>query len=563
MTEAQKKKIRRIMIAAPKSGSGKTTITCGLLQIFKENGEDISSCKCGPDYIDPMFHRQVLGVPSRNLDTFFTGEEGTRKLFLKDRREDELVVMEGVMGLYDGLGGIREEGSSYHLAKVTQTPILLVVDAKGMGRSVIPLISGFLAYDKAHLIRGVIFNRMSAAYYEILKPLAEDELGIAVLGYFPENKDLQIASRHLGLCMPGELEDLQGQIRMTAERLRETADISKLLQIAEEAEPLEEETVVEDSVETSEAMRPRIAVAWDEAFCFYYEENLRLLEQAGAEPVYFSPLHDRNLPENIHGLLLGGGYPELYAGQLSENDAMRTAIRKAVTDGLPTVAECGGFLYLHTTLTDREGHSYPMAGVLPGKCFDTGHLVRFGYIELEENSGHFMPRGSRIRAHEFHYYDSEDNGADCIATKPSIPWRESCPVNASTPDIWCASDTLNWKRTADILCLVAAASVPTNSTIMTVKTTAQTASLPNPPPDEIIPVSTWERVTGTVFPTSIIHPARSSRSASWRMQKNSQKAEKICYNRSIFFARRINQWKNQRYILQISGPVWERGFPVS
>lgn len=184
MTGAQKKKIRRIMIAAPKSGSGKTTITCGLLQIFKENGEDISSCKCGPDYIDPMFHRQVLGVPSRNLDTFFTGEEGTRKLFLKDRREDELVVMEGVMGLYDGLGGIREEGSSYHLAKVTQTPILLVVDAKGMGRSVIPLIAGFLAYDKAHLIRGVIFNRMSASYYEILKPLAEDELGIAVLGYF-------------------------------------------------------------------------------------------------------------------------------------------------------------------------------------------------------------------------------------------------------------------------------------------------------------------------------------------------------------------------------------------
>ena len=442
MTGVQKKKIRRIMIAAPKSGSGKTMITCGLLQIFKENGEDISSCKCGPDYIDPMFHRQVLGIPARNLDTFFTGEDGTRRLFLRDRREDELVVMEGVMGLYDGLGGIREEGSSYHLAKVTQTPILLVVDAKGMGRSVIPLIAGFLAYDKAHLIRGVIFNRMSAAYYEMLKPLAEEELGIAVLGYFPENKNLQIAGRHLGLCMPGELEDLQGQIRMTAERLRETADISKLLQIAEEAEPLEidntegasqpkkecgEEAAEEpESTEDGKTMCPRIAVARDEAFCFYYEENLRLLEQAGAEPVYFSPLHDNALPENIHGLLLGGGYPELYAGQLSENDAMRTAIRKAVTDGLPTVAECGGFLYLHTTLTDREGHSYPMAGVLPGKCFDTGHLVRFGYIELEENSGHFMPRGSRIRAHEFHYYDSEDNGADCIATKPATGRNYPC-----------------------------------------------------------------------------------------------------------------------------------------
>lgn len=426
MIGAQEKKIRRIMIAAPKSGSGKTMITCGLLQIFKENGEDISSCKCGPDYIDPMFHRQVLGIPARNLDTFFTGEDGTRSLFLRDRREDELVVMEGVMGIYDGLGGIREEGSSYHLAKVTQTPILLVVDAKGMGRSVIPLIAGFLAYDKAHLIRGVIFNRMSAAYYEILKPLAEDELGIAVLGYLPENKDLQIASRHLGLCMPGELEDLQGQIRMTAERLRETADISKLLQIAEEAEPLEEETVVEDSVETSEAMRPRIAVARDEAFCFYYEENLRLLEQTGAELVYFSPLHDKALPENIHGMLLGGGYPELYAGQLSENNAMRKAIRAAVIGGLPTVAECGGFLYLHTSLTDREGHSCLMAGVLPEKCFDTGSLVRFGYIELEENSEYFLPRGSRIRAHEFHYYDSEDNGVDCTATKPTIGRKYPC-----------------------------------------------------------------------------------------------------------------------------------------
>ena len=436
MTGAQKKKIRRIMIAAPKSGSGKTTITCGLLQIFKENGEEISSCKCGPDYIDPMFHRQVLGVPSRNLDTFFTGEDGTRKLFLKERREGELVVMEGVMGLYDGLGGTREEGSSYHLAKVTQTPIILVVDAKGMGRSVIPLIAGFLAYDKAHLIRGVIFNRMSAAYYEILKPLAEEELGIAVLGYFPENKDLQIAGRHLGLCMPGELEDLQGQLRMTAERLRETTDISKLLQIAEEAELVEDsgserklsdDTAEKpDTTENGEAMRPRIAVARDEAFCFYYEENLRLLEQAGAEPVYFSPLHDSALPENIHGMLLGGGYPELYAGQLSENDAMRTAIREAVTGGLPTVAECGGFLYLHATLTDREGHSYPMAGVLPGKCFDTGHLVRFGYIELEETAGHFLPSGSRIRAHEFHYYDSEDNGADCIAAKPATGRNYPC-----------------------------------------------------------------------------------------------------------------------------------------
>ena len=420
---SQEKKIRRIMIAAPKSGSGKTTITCALLQILKERGENVSSCKCGPDYIDPMFHRQVLGVPARNLDTFFTGEAQTRKLFLRDRSDGELVVMEGVMGLYDGLGGIREEGSSYHLAKVTQTPIILVVDAKGMGKSVIPLIAGFLAYDEAHLIKGVILNRMSAAYYEILKPIAEQELGITVLGFFPENKTLQIASRHLGLLLPNELEDLRGQIQIAAQKLKETVDILGLLQIAENLEPLAADICER---EKQPVEKTRIAVARDEAFCFYYEENLRMLAQAGAELVFFSPIHDTALPEDIHGLLLGGGYPEIYAKQLSENVSMRTAVREAVLSGIPTVAECGGFLYLHTMLTDREGRSYPMAGVLSGKCFDTGKLVRFGYIELEEKSGHFLPQGSRIRGHEFHYYDSEDNGADCTAYKPTTGRNYAC-----------------------------------------------------------------------------------------------------------------------------------------
>lgn len=420
---SQEKKIRRIMIAAPKSGSGKTTITCALLQILKKRGENVSSCKCGPDYIDPMFHRQVLGVPARNLDTFFTGEAQTRKLFLRDRSDGELVVMEGVMGLYDGLGGIREEGSAYHLAKVTQTPIILVVDAKGMGKSVIPLIAGFLAYDEAHLIKGVILNRMSAAYYEILKPIAEQELGITVLGFFPENKTLQIASRHLGLLLPNELEDLRGQIQIAAQKLKETVDILGLLQIAENLEPLAADTCER---EKQPVEKTRIAVARDEAFCFYYEENLRMLAQAGAELAFFSPIHDTALPEDIHGLLLGGGYPEIYAKQLSENVSMRTAVREAVLSGIPTVAECGGFLYLHTMLTDREGRSYPMAGVLSGKCFDTGKLVRFGYIELEEKSGHFLPQGSRIRGHEFHYYDSEDNGADCTAYKPTTGRNYAC-----------------------------------------------------------------------------------------------------------------------------------------
>ena len=439
MTGAQKKKIRRIMIAAPKSGSGKTTITCGLLQIFKENGEDISSCKCGPDYIDPMFHRQVLGVPSRNLDTFFTGEEGTRKLFLKDRREDELVVMEGVMGLYDGLGGIREEGSSYHLAKVTQTPIILVVDAKGMGKSVLALIAGFLQYDTQHLIKGVLLNRMSKGYYDIIKTLIEKELSVKVVGYFPEQKDIGLSSRHLGLVMPDELSDIKKQLNEIADRLKKTIDMDLFMDIAEAADEIgDSESADKDKRQTlknAETMRLQdqnntvnIAVAMDEAFCFYYEDNLKLLEKCGAKLQYFSPLHDIELPDNCDALLLGGGYPELYAKELSENISMRKSIKTAFEAGLPTVAECGGFMYLHTYI-HNQNCVFDMAGALDGECHFKGKLVRFGYIELAEKHSNFLPPNEKIKAHEFHYYDSTDNGADCIATKPATGRNYDCVIS--------------------------------------------------------------------------------------------------------------------------------------
>ena len=200
---------RSVMIAAPKSGSGKTVITCALLQALKNRGEKVVSFKCGPDYIDPMFHETAMGIPSGNLDTFFTDEEQTRRLFTDGAGEDQIAVLEGVMGVYDGLGGVRKEGSSYHLAQVTGTPIILVVDAKGMGRSVIPLLSGFLAYDRDRLIGGVILNRMSEGYYNIIKPLIERELKLTVLGYVPEQKELGFESRHLGLVIPDELEDIK------------------------------------------------------------------------------------------------------------------------------------------------------------------------------------------------------------------------------------------------------------------------------------------------------------------------------------------------------------------
>ncbi|MBD5445427.1 MAG: cobyrinate a,c-diamide synthase [Lachnospiraceae bacterium] len=444
--------IKRVMIAAPKSGSGKTTVTCALLKTLKNIGCNVVSYKCGPDYIDPMFHEKAIGVTSKNLDTFFTGKTKTRALFINSAAKKDFAVLEGVMGLYDGLGGVWEEGSSYHLAKVTKTPILFVVDAKGMGRSVISLIAGFLAYDSEHLIQGIILNRISKGYYDIIKPLIEEELNIQVIGFLPEREELHIESRHLGLIMPDELEGIKEKLQTVSELFSETVSIESIMEIAKRADVLKEEKSVQEleeaksAVESEEAKsageseeakssgelegsetegeikstvnRPVIAVARDEAFCFYYEDNIRMLEEYGAEIKYFSPLRDEKLPDVCHALLLGGGYPELYAERLSENIKMRIAVKNAVENGMPVVAECGGFMYLHSSMTDKEGKSYDMAGVIPESCFYTGKLVRFGYVELREKKSCFLPEGERIKGHEFHYYDSTGNGMDIVALKP-------------------------------------------------------------------------------------------------------------------------------------------------
>lgn len=424
-------KLNRIMIAAPKSGSGKTTITCALLEALKNRGEQVVSYKCGPDYIDPMFHKQVIGIPSKNLDTFFTGEDTTEELFLKNRTEKDFAVMEGVMGLFDGLGGIREEGSSYHLAKVTETPIVLVIDAKGMGRSVIPMIAGFLAYDKKHLIQGVILNKMSKSYYEIIKPLIEAELRIKVLGYFPEQKDIRIESRHLGLVMPNELTDIQDRLQAVSEELEKTVDLDAIKHIAEQARELtgtHKGMRIERCVETNGSNRPVIAVAKDEAFCFYYEDNLLMLQEKGAEIIYFSPLHDAKLPERCDALLIGGGYPELFANELSQNVSMKNTIKQAFNKGMPVVAECGGFMYLHDVIIDKDGVSHTMVGVVPATCEYKGKLVRFGYIEIKEKQSRFLPKGELIKGHEFHYFDSNNNGENCTAVKPTTGREYPCVI---------------------------------------------------------------------------------------------------------------------------------------
>lgn len=421
-------KLNRIMIAAPGSGSGKTTITCALLKALKNRGEQVVSYKCGPDYIDPMFHKQVIGIPSKNLDTFFTDEDATRELFLKNRTEKDFVVMEGVMGLFDGLGGIREEGSSYHLAKVTETPIVLVINAKGMGRTLIPMIAGFLKYDKEKLIKGVILNKMSKSYYEIIKPLIEEELRIRVLGYFPDEKDINLESRHLGLVMPNESEDIQKRLQVMSKRFEKTVDVEEIEHIAEQAKELllAQKPLNINGCSDKECGRPVIAVAKDEAFCFYYEDNLLMLQENGAKITYFSPLHDTKLPDCCDALLIGGGYPELYAGELSRNVNMRNAIKQAIDTGMPIVAECGGFMYLHESITDKDGISHPMVGGIPATCSYKGKLVRFGYVEIQENKSCFLPEGQLIKGHEFHYFDSTDNGDCCTAQKPTTGREYPC-----------------------------------------------------------------------------------------------------------------------------------------
>lgn len=426
-------KMPRVMIAAPGSGSGKTLFTCALLTALGKRGMPAAAFKCGPDYIDPLFHRRILGVDSRNLDGFFSDEKQLRKIFMADRQEGELSVIEGVMGLYDGLGSVSEEASSYHVARTLQTPIILVVNARGMGRSLLALLAGFREYDREKLIGGVILNRVGRGMYERLSPLIQKELGIPVLGYFPETGELGLESRYLGLKLPEEVAELEERMARAAELLEDCVQVERILELAAQAPSLAR--TAEPPAQTNIVKRVRIGIAMDEAFCFYYKDNLRALEAAGAELVPFSPLADERLPEDLQGILLGGGYPELWAERLSANVSMRMSVRRAIESGMPSVAECGGFLYLHEGLCDREGVCHEMCGLVRGSCRDTGRLVRFGYVEIAEKRSVFLEEGGCIRGHEFHYYESPDNGTCCLARKPLSEKSWDC-IHAGAEHWW-------------------------------------------------------------------------------------------------------------------------------
>ena len=402
--------MKRIMLSAMHSGAGKTVAVCALLSALKRRGMDVRAYKCGPDFIDPMFHTRVLGVPSRNLDLFLQGEDGVRRS-LKQCSGD-IAVLEGAMGYYDGVAATAD-ASAWDVAVKTDTPVILVLRPKGVGLSLAAQVRGILQFRQPSQIAGLLLTDCKAHLADYLTPMLARETGLPVLGYLPPMAEAVFDSRHLGLQTPDEIEALTARVETIAAQLERTVDLDRLLTLAADgqAAPAEIRTA---------AASCRIAVARDEAFCFTYADSLDALRNAGAELVFFSPLRDKTLPPEIDGLYLCGGYPELYAALLSQNETMRVSVRDAVQEGLATIAECGGFLYLLSSLEDAEGTAHPMCGVLPGAGVRTGCLQRFGYAWLETDTDSMLFRaGERVPVHEFHYWDSTQNGSDLRAVKPN------------------------------------------------------------------------------------------------------------------------------------------------
>ena len=405
------------MIAGTGSGCGKTTVTCAVLSALRQRGISASAFKCGPDYIDPMFYREILGTPSHNLDSFFCDENMLRYLLQTGSEAAEIAVIEGVMGFYDG-----ENGSACRVSEITETPVILVLNCRGMKESIGAVMQGFLQYRTPNRIAGFIFNQLP----ERLIPFAEQlcaELHTQYFGCLPKASVI-LESRHLGLVTAPETADIRDKMEALGQMAAHYIRIDEILRQPCLTLPAfrKPEIPLMNSC-------PVIAVSRDRAFCFLYEENLALLRQTGCEIRYFSPLTDTHLPQ-ADGLILCGGYPELYAEQLSANQTMLEDIRKAVSDNMPVIAECGGFMYLHDSLQTESGIKYPMAGIIRGDIFPTKKLQRFGYVTMNANADNLLcDGGETLRAHEFHYWDSTDAGSGFTASKTDGRSWQCCHIS--------------------------------------------------------------------------------------------------------------------------------------
>ena len=445
--------IPRVMLVAPGSGSGKTTFTCALLRALQQAGHNPAAFKCGPDYIDPMFHSRVLGVDSCNLDIFLCGEAAVPLLLAQNGQGHGLAVIEGVMGLYDGQGA-SECGSSNHVAILTKTPALLVLSPQGQSLSLAAQVSGFLHFAP-NTIKGVLLNRCSEKIYSFYSEMLEDRLGLKVYGHLPPLPEAAFASRHLGLVTPAEIQDMQEKVDCLARACLAGVDLEGVVALARSAPLLEfapqEEFCrrgssgeniplksihaegKEPPTRTTKGQGVRIAVAQDRAFCFYYKDNFKVLQSLGANLVFFSPLEDKGLPEGVSGLILGGGYPEEYAAVLESNTPMRQHIRQKAAEGMPVFAECGGFLYLCNSLAGTDGTAHAMTGFFAADARMTSQLGPFGYVTLTAEKDTFIgPKGMQLLAHEFHYSTTGDNGNAFTARKAG--GKSWACVHASGPE---------------------------------------------------------------------------------------------------------------------------------
>lgn len=406
---------RRIVIAGTGSGTGKTTVTLGIMAALSAKGLTVQGFKCGPDYIDPTYHTAVTLRQSRNLDSWMLDLDTVRELFVRGAEGADLAVVEGAMGLYDGRDPLSDEGSTAHIAQTLEAPVVLVVNVQSMARSAAAVVRGFQMFSPGVRIAGVIANKAgSDSHCRLVREAIERECGIPVIGCLKREDTIEIPERHLGLIPSIERGELKPLLDRLGEVVAAGVDLDLLLDLAQ-CPPLRPEPrlFVPPRVKREGAV---IAVAKDSAFHFYYPEHMELLEAYGARIVYFSPLADEGVPEDANGLYIGGGFPEEFAERLTACEQARASIRACIEGGMPTLAECGGYMYLTEAIRDTSGRTFPMVGVLPGEVAMQKRLAALGYRDVAGHRGNFLlGEGESARGHEFHYsvyVPSQTEGSD-------------------------------------------------------------------------------------------------------------------------------------------------------
>jgi len=437
--------IKGFVIAGTGSGSGKTTTTLAVMAFLAEKGYRIAPFKVGPDFIDPGYHRAVTGRISRNLDSWMLSKAYNEKIFLHGTENADIAVVEGVMGLFDGFSGTREAGSTSEMAKWLNLPVILIVDARSMARSAAAIVQGFENFDTDLNFAGVIFNRTgSLRHYEYLREAVEATCKMPCIGFLPRNDKIIFPERHLGLVTTDEhlvSSDIIAELVTMVEKNTKMEEVVKNLpDIPMDGSTVNTDTVKTDTVNTGtvseipanessellitgasefESEKIRIAVARDKAFCFYYQENFEILEQNGAEIVFFSPVNDVNLPSDIDGIYLGGGYPELFADRLSQNKSILKQIKEKSLAGMPVYGECGGFMYLCSSLTGmNEKEKFSMIGCFPFSVSISKKMRSLGYREIMLKKDTLVgKKGDVLRGHEFHYSFLDDLCETSCTTK--------------------------------------------------------------------------------------------------------------------------------------------------